>query len=213
MEDKLNENVEIQEEVVAEEVKTPEEKKEFKKTFRKDDRRDNRKPSKKPFRKPQGKTLDEIVLDTKAVVKVTKGGRQRRFQAVVLVGDKKGLVGLGTGKANEIAEAVKKARQEANKNIVRVAIVDGRTIPHEVIGIKGATRVVIKPAKAGTGLIAGGTARAVLEIAGMQDITSKTLGSRNKINVARATLQALENLKTIEKVQELRGKTKKEIIG
>ena len=213
MEDKLNENVEIQEEVVAEEVKTPEEKKEFKKTFRKDDRRDNRKPSKKPFRKPQGKTLDEIVLDTKAVVKVTKGGRQRRFQAVVLVGDKKGLVGLGTGKANEIAEAVKKARQEANKNIVRVAIVDGRTIPHEVIGIKGATRVVIKPAKAGTGLIAGGTARAVLEIAGMQDITSKTLGSRNKINVARATLQALENLKTIEKVQELRGKTMKEIIG
>ncbi len=200
-------------EVVTETAKVSEEKKEFKKPFRKDDRRDNRKSSKKPFRKPQEKTLDEIVLDTKAVVKVTKGGRQRRFQAVVLVGDKKGLVGLGTGKANEIADAVKKARQEANKNMVRIAIVDGRTIPHEVVGVKGATRVVIKPAKAGTGIIAGGAARAVLEIAGIQDITSKTLGSRKKINVARATLEAVSGLKTIEQVQELRGKTKKEILG
>ena len=200
-------------EVVTETAKVSEEKKEFKKPFRKDDRRDNRKSPKKPFRKPQEKTLDEIVLDTKAVVKVTKGGRQRRFQAVVLVGDKKGLVGLGTGKANEIADAVKKARQEANKNMVRIAIVDGRTIPHEVVGVKGATRVVIKPAKAGTGIIAGGAARAVLEIAGIQDITSKTLGSRKKINVARATLEAVSGLKTIEQVQELRGKTKKEILG
>lgn len=179
-----------------------EEKREFKKTSQK-----------KPFNKKPVKTLDEIVLDTKAVVKVTKGGRQRRFQAVVLVGDKKGLVGLGTGKANEVAEAVKKARQDANKNVVRIPVVDGRTIPHEVIGVKGATRVIIKPASAGTGLVAGGSLRAVLEIAGVKDIMSKSLGSRKKINVARATLNALESLKTIEQVAEARGKSVEEILG
>lgn len=166
----------------------------------------------KKFNKP-AKTFEEIILDTKAVVKVTKGGRQRRFQAVVLVGDKKGLVGLGTGKANEISEAVKKARQEANKNVVRVSVVEGRTIPHEVVGIKGATRVVIKPASAGTGLVAGGAVRAVLEMAGYHDIISKSLGSRTKINMARATISALQSLKTIEQVCEARGKSKEEILG
>ena len=159
------------------------------------------------------KMYDEIVLDTKAVVKVTKGGRQRRFQAVVLVGDKKGLVGLGTGKANEISEAVKKARQEANKNVVRIPVVEGRTIPHEIVGVKGATRVVIKPATAGTGLVAGGAVRSVLEIAGYHDIISKSLGSRTKINMARATLSALQSLKTIDEVCEARGKSKEEILG
>ena len=166
----------------------------------------------KKFNKP-AKTFEEIILDTKAVVKVTKGGRQRRFQAVVLVGDKKGLVGLGTGKANEISEAVKKARQEANKNVVRVSVVEGRTIPHDVVGIKGATRVVIKPASAGTGLVAGGAVRAVLEMAGYHDIISKSLGSRTKINMARATISALQSLKTIEQVCEARGKSKEEILG
>lgn len=166
----------------------------------------------KKFNKP-AKTFEEIILDTKAVVKVTKGGRQRRFQAVVLVGDKKGLVGLGTGKANEISEAVKKARQEANKNVVRVSVVEGRTIPHEVVGVKGATRVVIKPASAGTGLVAGGAVRAVLEMAGYHDIISKSLGSRTKINMARATISALQSLKTIEQVCEARGKSKEEILG
>ena len=116
------------------------------------------------------KMYDEIVLDTKAVVKVTKGGRQRRFQAVVLVGDKKGLVGLGIGKANEISEAVKKARQDANKNMVRVPIVDGRTIAHETRYNEGATKVIIKPASAGTGLVAGSAVRSVLEIAGYVSI-------------------------------------------
>lgn len=166
----------------------------------------------KKFNKPT-KTFEEIILDTKAVVKVTKGGRQRRFQAVVLVGDKKGLVGLGTGKANEISEAVKKARQEANKNVVRVSVVEGRTIPHDVVGVKGATRVVIKPASAGTGLVAGGAVRAVLEMAGYHDIVSKSLGSRTKINMARATISALQSLKTIEQVCEARGKSKEEILG
>ena len=164
------------------------------------------------FNKPT-KTLDEVVLDTKAVVKVTKGGRQRRFQAVVVVGDKKGLVGLGIGKANEISEAVKKARQDANKNVVRIPVIEGRTIPHEVKGEKGATRVIIKPASEGTGLIAGGAVRTVLEIAGYHDIVSKSLGARTKINMARATISALQSLKTIEQVCELRGKTKEEILG
>ena len=159
------------------------------------------------------KMYDEIVLDTKAVVKVTKGGRQRRFQAVVLVGDKKGLVGLGIGKANEISEAVKKARQDAQKNVVKVPIVEGRTIPHEIVKEEGATRVIIKPASAGTGLVAGSAVRAVLEIAGYHDIISKALGSRNKINVARATINALLSMKTIEQVCAARGKTKEEILG
>ncbi len=171
------------------------------------------KGNKKPFKKSPVKTLDEIVLDTKAVVKVTKGGRQRRFQAVVLVGDKKGLVGLGTGKANEVSEAVKKARQEATKNAVRIAIVDGRTIPHEVVCKQGATTVIIKPASAGTGLVAGGAVRSVLDIAGVKDIMSKSLGSRKKINVARATISALQSIKTIEQVCAERGKTKEEILG
>lgn len=159
------------------------------------------------------KMYDEIVLDTKAVVKVTKGGRQRRFQAVVLVGDKKGLVGLGIGKANEISEAVKKARQDAQKNIVRVPIVDARTIAHEVKYEEGATRVIIKPASAGTGLVAGSAVRSVLEIAGYRDIISKSLGARSKINMARATMKALQSIKTIDEVCALRGKTREEILG
>ena len=170
--------------------------------------RNNRRRNNRPT-----KMYDEIVLDTKAVVKVTKGGRQRRFQAVVLVGDKKGLVGLGIGKANEISEAVKKARQDAQKNIIRVSIVDNRTIAHEVKYEEGATRVIIKPASAGTGLVAGSAVRSVLEIAGYRDIISKSLGARSKINMARATMKALESIKTIEEVCAQRGKTKEEILG
>lgn len=159
------------------------------------------------------KMYDEIVLDTKAVVKVTKGGRQRRFQAVVLVGNKKGLVGLGIGKANEISEAVKKARQDANKNMVKVPIIDGRTIAHEAKYAEGATKVLLKPASAGTGLVAGSAVRSVLEIAGYHDIISKSLGARTKINMARATIKALQSIKTIDQVCEARGKSKEEILG
>ena len=156
---------------------------------------------------------DEIILDTKAVVKVTKGGRQRRFQSVVLVGDRKGLVGLGIGKAFEVSEAVKKARQDAMKNMIKVPIVDGRTIPHEMKMDEGATKVILKPASAGSGLVAGGAVRAVLDIAGYHDIISKSLGARTKINMARATLNALKSMKTIEEVSLMRGKTKEEILG
>ena len=210
------ETVETVEETVETVEETPEvveNKKPAKKEFNKDNknrtpRRNNNKRNTRPT-----KTYDEIVLETKAVVKVTKGGRQRRFQAVVLVGDKKGLVGLGIGKANEISEAVKKARQDAQKNIVRVPIVDARTIAHEVKYDEGATRVIIKPASAGTGLVAGSAVRSVLEIAGYRDIISKSLGARSKINMARATMKALQSIKTIDEVCALRGKTREEILG
>lgn len=159
------------------------------------------------------KTLEELVIDIKSVVKVTKGGRQRRFSAIVVVGDRKGRVGLGIGKANEVPDAIKKAIQDANKNLVRIPLIDGRTVAHEAIGTAGAARVIIKPAAAGTGVIAGGSVRAVLELAGVRDIVSKSLGARTKLNMARAALNALKSIKTPEEVAALRGKTVEEILG
>ena len=159
------------------------------------------------------KTLEELVIDVKSVVKVNKGGRQRRFSATVVVGDRKGRVGLGIGKANEVPDAIKKAIQDANKNIVKIPLIDGRTVAHEAIGTAGAARVIIKPAAAGTGVIAGGSVRAVLELAGVRDIVSKSLGARTKLNMARAALNALKSIKTPEEVAALRGKTVEEILG
>ena len=162
---------------------------------------------------PKAKTLEELVVEIKSVVKVTKGGRQRRFSATVVVGDRKGKVGLGIGKANEVPEAIKKAIQSANKNIIRVPLSDNRTIGHEVDGVAGAAKVILKPASQGTGVIAGGAVRAVLELAGIQDILSKSLGSRTKTNMANATIDALKQIKTPEHVAKLRGKTVEEILG
>ena len=159
------------------------------------------------------KTLEELVIDIKSVVKVTKGGRQRRFSAIVVVGDRKGRVGLGIGKANEVPDAIKKAIQDANKNIIKIPLIDGRTVAHEAIGTAGAAKVIIKPAKAGTGIIAGGSVRAVLELAGVRDIVSKSLGARTKLNMARAALNALTSIKTPEEVARLRGKSVEEILG
>ena len=159
------------------------------------------------------KTLEELVIDVKSVVNVNKGGRQRRFSATVVVGDRKGRVGLGIGKANEVPDAIKKAIQDANKNIVKIPLIDGRTVAHEAIGTSGAARVIIKPAKAGTGVIAGGSVRAVLELAGIRDIVSKSLGARTKLNMARAAVNALASIKTPEEVAALRGKTVEEILG
>ena len=161
---------------------------------------------------PKAKTLEEQVVEIKSVVKVNKGGRQRRFSATVVVGDRHGQVGLGMGKANEVPDAIKKAVQAATKNIVDVALVDDRTIPHEAIGTQGASRVMLKPALKGTGVKAGGPVRAVLELAGVKDILSKSLGSNTKINMAYATFKALKSQKTIEEVARLRGKKKEEII-
>ena len=162
---------------------------------------------------PKQKQFEEQVIEVKSVVKVNKGGRQRRFSACVVVGDRKGQVGLGIGKANEVPDAIKKAIQAANKNIVKIPLVDGRTIQHEVTGINGAAKVFLKPAAAGTGVIAGGAVRAVLELAGVKDILSKSLGSRTKLNMATATINALKQVKSVEEVAKLRGKTKEEILG
>ena len=162
---------------------------------------------------PKAKLFEEQVIEVKSVVKVNKGGRQRRFSATVVVGDRKGKVGLGMGKANEVPDAIKKAIQAANKNMIKVHLTDNRTIAHEVIGTRGAAKVMLKPAAAGTGVIAGGAVRAVLELAGIRDILSKSLGSRTKNNMANATIDALKQLKTPEHTAELRGKTVEEILG
>lgn len=159
------------------------------------------------------KALEEQVVEIKSVVKVNKGGRQRRFSATVVVGNRHGQVGLGMGKANEVPDAIKKAIQDANKNLVNVPLAEDRTISYEVIGTAGAARVLLKPAIAGTGVIAGGAVRAVLELAGIRDISAKSLGSRTKNNMANATLDALKQLKTPEHIANLRGKTVEEILG
>lgn len=152
------------------------------------------------------KLLEEKVISISRVTKVTKGGRHFRFSATVVVGNRKGLVGIGSGKANEVPEAISKAIQAANKNVCKVAIVDNRTIPHEATGKVGRAVVLIKPAKEGTGVIAGGAARAVLELAGVRDIVSKSLGSNTQVNVAKATLEALKSQRTPAKIAALRGK-------
>ena len=162
---------------------------------------------------PREKLFEELVIDVKSIVKVTKGGRRRRYSATVVVGDRKGKVGLGIGKANEVPDAIKKAIQDANKKMITIPLIDGRTVAHEMIGTSGAARVIIKPAPAGTGIIAGGSVRAILELAGIRDVVSKSLGARTKINTATAALNALKAMKTVEQVAALRGKTVEEILG
>ena len=154
--------------------------------------------------------LQERLVAYNRVSKTVKGGRVIKFTALVVVGDGNGIVGFGTGKSSEVSEAIRKAIQDARKNLVKVAT-RGTTIPHEVIGAYGAGRVLLKPAKEGNGVIAGGAARAVLELAGIKDIVSKSLGSNTKINVAKATLEALKMQKTPAKVAALRGKKVEEL--
>ena len=163
-------------------------------------------------REPRPKMFETEIINIGRVTKVTKGGRHFRFSATVAVGDRKGQVGIGTGKANEVPDAIKKAEQAATKNVVRVSIVDNRTIPHEAIGVRGASKVMLKPAAQGTGVKAGGPVRAVLELAGVKDILSKSLGSNTKINMAYATLEALKVQKTVEEVAKLRGKKVEDLI-
>ena len=162
-------------------------------------------------REPRPKQFEEEVINIGRVTKVTKGGRHFRFSATVVVGDRKGRVGLGTGKANEVPDAIKKAVQAATKNVTNVSVVDG-TIPHEAIGVRGASKVMLKPASKGTGVKAGGPVRAVLEMAGVKDILSKSLGSNTKINMAYATLEALKSQRTVEEIAKLRGKKVEEIL-
>ena len=162
-------------------------------------------------RKPREKVLSGQVIEMKRVTKVTKGGRTMRLSVTYAVGNGKGLVGIGTGKAKEYADAVKKAENTASKNLIRVPLLDNRTIPHDTTGKCGRAKVFLKSAKPGTGVIAGGTARIILELAGVKDVVSKSLGSNTKINVAKATINSLKSLRTKEQIAALRDKKVEEI--
>jgi len=156
--------------------------------------------------------LKETIVNIRRVAKVVKGGRNFRFSVTVVVGDGAGKVGIGLGKAAEIPDAVKKATEDAKKKMIEVPMV-GTTVPHRVLGIFGAGKVLIMPAAPGTGVIAGGSVRMVLEHAGIKDVRAKSIGSNNAVNMALATIAGLDDLKTVEQVARLRGKTKEEILG
>lgn len=169
------------------------------------------KPKREFKRELKKSPYEEKVISINRVAKTTKGGRAIKFSATVAVGDKKGRVGLGTGKASEIQAAISKAIKVAEKNIIKIDLVDNRTLSHEVLGSCGAAKVLIKPAKEGKGIIAGGPVRNVLELAGVKDIISKSLGSNTQINTAKATMNALKQQKSITHVALLRGKKVEEI--
>ena len=156
--------------------------------------------------------MNETIVNIRRVAKTVKGGRNMRFSVTVVVGDGEGHVGVGLGKAQEIPEAVRKATEDAKKKLITVPMV-GTTIPHRHVGVFGAGKVLIMPAAEGTGVIAGSSVRTVLEMAGLKDVRAKSLGSNNAVNMAYATIKALEELKTVEEVSRLRGKTKEEILG
>ena len=156
--------------------------------------------------------LKERVVNIGRVTKVVKGGRNFRFSALVVVGDENGHVGSGIGKAAEIPDAIRKGIEDAKKNLIKVPLVEA-TIPHEITGEFGAGKVLLKPAGAGTGVIAGGPVRAVLELAGIKDIRTKSLGTNNPINMVNATMVGLSQLKTVEEVAKLRNKTVEEVLG
>ena len=156
--------------------------------------------------------LQERVVEINPVSKTVQGGRTRSFTAVVVVGDGKGHVGAGKGKAKEVADAIRKGVEDAKKHMIEVPIV-GTTIPHEVVAEFCSSKVILKPASEGTGVIAGGSVRAVLELAGVRDVLTKVFGSRNPVNVVRATIEGLKQLRTAEEVARLRGKKVEEIAG
>ena len=204
---------------MTEEIKKPQEEKVEKtenteKPVRRNDgkRNNNNRRPRKTFDKPKS-DLEDKVIAINRVTKVVKGGRQFRFAATVVVGNRKGKVGIGLGKAKEMPDAVKKATQAASKNLINVELIDNRTISHEIIVKEGAVRVMLKPAKEGTGVKAGGPVRDVLELAGVKDVLSKSLGSSTKVNMARATLNALKAQKSPSHVAALRGKTVEEILN
>ena len=157
--------------------------------------------------------LNEKVVSIKRVTKVVKGGRNMRFTALVVVGDGNGHVGAGLGKATEIPEAIRKGKEAAAKNLVEVPVDENQSIPHDILAQFGSSSVLMKKAPEGTGIIAGGPARAVLELAGIKNVRAKSLGSNNKTNVVLAVIQGLTQLKTPEEYARLRGKSVDEIVG
>ena len=164
-------------------------------------------------RERETEELVDKLVHINRVAKVVKGGRRFSFAAIVVVGDQRGRVGCGSGKAHEVPEAIRKATESAKKNMVRIPLREGRTLHHDTEGRFGAGRVLLMPAKKGTGVIAGGPARAVLELAGIKDIRTKSLGSKNASNMVKATLTGLSELVTVESVAKKRNKTVSEILG
>ncbi|WP_374284766.1 30S ribosomal protein S5 [Lactococcus sp.] len=161
-------------------------------------------------RNEEVKEFEERVVGINRVTKVVKGGRRLRFAALVVVGDRNGRVGFGTGKAQEVPEAIRKAIEAAKKNLITVPMV-GTTLPHEALGVFGGGKILLKPAVEGSGVAAGGATRAVLELAGVADVTTKSLGSNTPINVVRATVDGLKQMKRAEEVAALRGKSVREL--
>ncbi len=203
------ENVEVKTEetvVTAENLPETASKGRGKKPFNKDNRKNN---DRKPIRREES-DMDKKVVSVRRVTKVVKGGRTLRFSALVVVGDKKGKVGIGMGKAKEVSQAIEKATTIAKKNMKPISMVNG-TIPHEVNGKFSTTNILMLPAKTGTGVIAGGAARSVIELAGITDIVTKIHGSTNKINCVQATLNGLLSVKTKEEIAARRGKNPDEI--
>ncbi|MFA6739028.1 MAG: 30S ribosomal protein S5 [Bacilli bacterium] len=173
--------------------------------------RDSRRSGGRGPRRDREKQYQEQVISINRVSKTVKGGRRLRFSVLVAIGDGKGTVGYGTGKANEVPDAIRKALDSAKKNLYKVPVVKGDTIPHAITAKYGACNIFLKPAPEGTGLVAGGPVRAVLELAGIKNIYSKVYGSRTSINMVRATVDGISQLKTIGKIAALRGKSVKEI--
>lgn len=159
--------------------------------------------NRKPKREPRDQEFEERVVVINRVTKVVKGGRRFRFAALVVVGDKKGRVGFGTGKANEVPDAIRKGIEDAKKNLIKVDLVNG-TLPHHNTGKYGAGEVFVRPASEGTGVIAGGAIRDIMELAGVTDVLTKCIGSRTPINMVRATFDALTSMKTLDAVAKLR---------
>lgn len=176
--------------------------------MRRDDRRRRRQEDQQPG--PDGFT--EHVVQINRVMRVRKGGRRMRYNALTVVGNGSGKVGVGFGKANEPPEAIRKSIQDAHKNIIEVPLVRG-TIPHRIVGVAASSQVILRPASPGTGIVAGSATRVILELAGVRDILGKCLGSRNKVNAAAATIDGLRRLRTAATVGRLRGKSTAEVLG